>query len=60
MQKTKVIAVNLPVGIYAKVNKIAEGLRLSPSDIVTQALQTMLEKEHYQKLVGQLDRTPHV
>lgn len=59
MQKTRVIAVNIPTNIYAKVNQIAQHLRLSPSDLVTQALTTMLEKEHYKTLYSQVDRTSH-
>lgn len=59
MQTTRVIAVNIPIHIYAKVNQIAQSLRLSPSDLVTQALSTMLEKPHYKTLMGQVEKAPH-
>jgi hypothetical protein len=59
MNQTKVIAVNIPIPIYSKVNQIAQHLKLSPSDLVTQALTTMLDKPHYQTLYSQVNRTPN-
>ena len=41
---TKVMAINLPVNTYSKVMRIAKENKTTPSEVVYQALQQIIEK----------------